>query len=336
MEGEVDEKLSNRVEMFQNRLKKQRDHLRKWAKRRGITAFRLYDRDIPEVPVVVDVYDNYLHVTERFSGADLSQGQEPGELCQIYADAAARTLGVPLERVFTKVKARQKGSTQYEKLAEAQTIIHIEESGLSFEVNLSDYHDTGLFLDHRISRELMASFAFDRRVLNLFGYTGSFGVYCAAAGARSVTNVDLSPTYTAWAERNMENNGFTASMFRSVQSECFDFLSQAKSKGDRYDLIIVDPPTFSNSKRTDRVLDTKRDHGELIRSATALLSKDGLLFFSSNAKGFKLDTKAVPREFAVLDLGPKTIPEDYKKRTPHKAYIIHRRGTQVKLPPLTK
>lgn len=323
-EEHLPEKWVEQQTIFMNRIKKRHAHLRKWAKRSGVQCFRIYDRDIPELPFTVDLYDKYLHITEilRFNEMD---DDEHDRWTNLMAFTAGRALGLPIEYIFVKYRRRQKKSEQYERISQEGTIHIVQEGGLQFEVNLSDYLDTGLFLDHRVTRQIVGDIALHARMLNLFSYTGSFSVYAAAGGAQSTLSIDLSNTYTAWAQRNLERNGFFGETHQCVAMDVFQFLHKAQKDGRQFDLIVLDPPTFSNSKKMDRVLDIQRDHPELIRKALAILAKNGIILFSNNFKKFKLAEKDLASSCTIKEITNQTIPEDFQKKRPHRSYIIQHR-----------
>lgn len=322
------EKTAAQAVMFANRLEKWHKHLGKWARRTSVSCYRLYDRDIPEVPLAVDLY------TEKETGArhlhialyerPYEKSEEAEELWMAaMREAAADVLSIPLENVHTKIRRRQRGEdAQYEKVASSGRRIHIDEGGSTFLVNLDDYLDTGLFLDHRPARLMVRSEAAGKRVLNLFCYTGAFSVHAAAGGAASVTSVDLSKTYLAWAADNLAINGFSGKL---VHADVKAFLASAKREGLRWDIIICDPPTFSNSKRAVESLDINRDWPELCRSCLALLSPGGVLYFSTNSRSLKFDPDLIGGAFArdgaqVEDLTEQSIPEDFRNRNIHRLW----------------
>ncbi len=311
--------------MLANRVKKRHQHLRKWAKREGVEAFRIYDKDIPEVPLQIDIYGKYLHIAELIKFKDKDEFQQE-KWTVLMAENAARALGIPEENVFIKTRRKQKGCNQYEKFARDGFTTVVHEGGLEFELNLTDYLDTGLFLDHRTTRSLVRDIAEGARMLNLFCYTGSFSVYAAHGGALSTTSVDMSNTYCAWAERNLERNGFpTGNLHRLVNANALEWLDQAVSRKDQYDLIVCDPPTFSNSKKMDGVLDIQKDHPRIIEQCVSLLSKRGILVFSNNFRRFKLYQDLLDKFALVDEITNKTIPEDFIKRKPHRCWIIQKR-----------
>lgn len=297
------------AQFFTNRLKRRIKTTGAWARKLGLEAFRIYFRDIPEVPLAVDRYGPYLHISE-FERPNTYEPDQREAWQELMTETAAATLGVPRERTFYKFRQQQKGREQYEKFATRSVETEIVENGLRFTVNLSDYLDTGLFLDHRNAREWVREHSLDRRVLNLFSYTATFSVYAAAGGAQETVSVDLSNTYCEWARENLRRNGFTEPFHRVVREDVFRFLREAVPR--QFHLIVLDPPTFSNSSRMDRLLDIQRDHTELIHLTRRLLLPGGVLFFSTNRRSFKLD----PNAFAGgswEETSDRTIPEDFQR-----------------------
>ncbi|HUX12488.1 MAG TPA: class I SAM-dependent methyltransferase [Spirochaetia bacterium] len=303
-------------------MKKRKKHLWKWARRNEITCFRLYNRDIPEVPLVIDYYEGYLHIAEYERPAPHTDEEHDVWRSRMLA-SAAHALTVPEERVFFKYREKQAGHSQYEKLAGDTVTLQVHEAGLQFRVNLSDYVDTGLFLDHRLTRGMVRDAAAGGHMLNLYSYTGSFSVYAAAGGAKSTVSVDLSQHYTTWAQENMRLNGFTGADHRFVREDVQAFLAAAIRRGDRFDLIVIDPPTFSNSKKMEGVLDIQRDHAELINSCARVLSSEGMILFSSNFKKLKFESDKIEAE-KIADITQLTIPEDFTGKRPHRAWLISR------------
>jgi 23S rRNA (cytosine1962-C5)-methyltransferase len=292
---------------FENRLAKNARHWMKWARRRQLEAFRIYDLDLPEYPFAVDWYQGRVHVMEYPRRSSLRDGSADASRAEVLG-AIEKVLEVPPERIFTKTHERQAwGRTQYEKLAAEQAVFTVQENGLKFEVNLSDYLDTGLFLDHRDTRARVRGEAKGKRVLNLFAYTGSFSVYAAAGGAKETTTVDLSNTYCDWAERNLRLNSFEPGAVHQVlRADVTRWLESARG---RWDLAVVDPPSFSSSKKMERTWDVQRDHRWLIETVGGLLAPGGTLYFSTNFLGFELDAELEPAE----ELTPRSIPEDFRR-----------------------
>jgi 23S rRNA (guanine2445-N2)-methyltransferase / 23S rRNA (guanine2069-N7)-methyltransferase len=324
--------LSAGATAVNNRITKNARHLRKRLVKEGIGCYRIYDADLPEYSAAIDVYtalpddkdafragqttgqqvgqrvgQTWLHVQEYAPPADIPEHTARDRLRDLVR-AASAALDVPRERIALKTRYRAKGGSKYGRLAERAEFLEVEEGGLRFRVNLFDYLDTGLFLDHRPLRAHIRELALGKRFLNLFSYTSTASVYAAAGGARSTTSVDLSSTYLEWASRNFALNGFTGSPHLLVQADTLAWLEHDRGE---YDLIFVDPPTFSNSKRTDD-FDVQRDHVRLLKLSVARLAHDGLLLFSNNARRFKLDRDALG-DCAVRDITASTIPFDFAR-----------------------
>lgn len=317
--------LGFHTEILANRLKKRAKHLAKWARNNDITCYRLYDRDIPEVPLVVDRYEGYLHVAEYHAPhKELPLPSE--EYAVAMADVAGRALGVPTASVFVKTRRKTGRGEQYGRFSDRDVAAVVGEGGLRFEVNLSGYLDTGLFLDHRptraLARDIVTEFRLVGRVrvLNLFSYTGSFTVYAASGGASETVSVDLSAPYCAWARRNLELNGFAPGSHRIENQDVFPYLADAARRRERFDLVVVDPPTFSNSKKMSRILDVQRDHGELLGACARILAADGVILFSTNRRDFRLAD--VPDRLAATDITASTIPPDFRNRRIHHCWLL--------------
>lgn len=304
------------MDAFKNRLRKNKKHFGKWARRRNIEAYRIYDKDIPNVPVIIECFGEAVIVWHfprfddgAFDGVDAIES------------AIVEVLGIDASQLFSKLRQKQQKKEQYERLSERSTERTVQENGLDFRVNLSDYLDIGLFLDQRTNREEIQHRSRGKRVLNLFAYTGSFSVYAAAGGATSTLTVDLSNTYLKWAESNMQLNSFEGENHQYLQADVFEFLRDAYAEDRAYDLILCDPPTFSNSKRMLGTLDVQRDHSGLINLALKLLRPEGQLFFSTNRRKFTLDREAL--EGVVLEeWSPKQIPDDFRDKKVHQAWIL--------------
>ncbi|MEI8229106.1 MAG: bifunctional 23S rRNA (guanine(2069)-N(7))-methyltransferase RlmK/23S rRNA (guanine(2445)-N(2))-methyltransferase RlmL [Planctomycetota bacterium] len=315
--------VDDQIGDFRRRLAKRFKHLSKWARRQGIEAFRVYDRDIPEVPLVIDFYAGWLHAAEY---------ERPHERTEIEHDvwldkmieAAGVELGVPPNQMFLKVRKRQRAGGQYEKVDQRQAVLAVKEGGLEFEVNLSDYLDTGLFLDHRQTRALVRAEAAGKRFLNLFCYTGSFSVYAAAGGAKETTSVDLSNTYLEWTRTNLSNNGFKdAGRQRIVRDEVREFLEHRANRGEPpFDLVVVDPPTFSRSAKSETPWDVERDHAELLELVAKNLSPGGVVYFSTNFRRFHLAEDQLSKIYTIREITRQTIPEDFRNERIHRAWRL--------------
>jgi len=323
------DRIAAQAEMLGNRLDKNLRHLSKWARRDGVECLRLYDADIPEVPLVVDRYADHAHVA-LYLGA---KPPPPGWM-QAMRDVIAATLGVPTGNVHIKDRAPQRTgdpSAQYQRLGEGGQRLTVREAGLSFLVNLDDYVDTGLFLDHRPMRAMVRAEAKDRRFLNLFAYTGAFTVYAAAGGARTTTTVDMSATYLGWAAENLALNGFNSgpgTRHALVREDALAWLEAPPDPSPEalWDLVVVDPPTFSNSKRMRGTWDVQRDHAWLLERVMARVSPGGVVYFSTNHRRFKPVPEAFAAAARVEELTHRSIPPDFRDKKIHRAWRLVRRG----------
>jgi 23S rRNA (guanine2445-N2)-methyltransferase / 23S rRNA (guanine2069-N7)-methyltransferase len=317
------EKRSDGAAMFANRLRKNHKTLQRWLNTDNIHAYRLYDADMPEYAVVVDVYEGaqrWVHVQEYQAPKHVAADKARFRLKEAMG-VIAEVLQVDESRLFFKVRKQQKGRAQYEKLGESKHFHEVEENGCRFLVNFQDYLDTGLFLDHRPIRKLIAAHAAGKDFLNLFAYTGTASVYAAKGGARSTTTVDMSNTYLDWAQRNMRRNGFAGKQHQFIQADCLQWLAQAPRQL-RFDLIFLDPPSFSTSKRMQQSFDVQRDHVAMIRQTLQHLRPGGLLIFSNNLRSFKLDSEALA-DLDVKDITRQTIPKDFARNPKiHQCFCI--------------
>ena len=316
--GGLQPKDHEQAELFRSRLLKRARHLRRWPARRDIHCFRLYERDIPEIPLVVDRYGDSLHIAqyERPSDRDLARDAAWLDLMK---KTAASALDIPIKRVHSKRRLKDQ---QYQRMDTQGKLMEVTECGLKFLVNLVDYVDTGLFLDHRSLRNKVRELSEGKDFLNLFAYTGSFSVYAAAGGAKSTTTVDLSSNYLEWAERNMQVNGFgDSAKHQFFPADTMSFLNEiARSPQQRFDLAVVDPPTFSNSKRTGvDDWDVQQDHVELLRRVRLVMRDGGTVFFSTNFRRFKLDEAAI-EGFSIREITTQTIPEDFRNKRIHRCW----------------
>jgi len=323
---EVRADWSNRpgAQMFANRLRKNLQRLDPWAERERIDCFRVYDADMPEYAFAIDLYGRaarHVYVQEYAPPKTVNQ-ESARERRREVLSVLPEVLAVPLAQVHSRVRKPQKGAEQYEKRESIAERHAVQEGGLKFWVNFRDYLDTGLFLDHRIVRDMLRSWAKDTDFLNLFCYTGSATVYAAAGGARSTTGVDLSNTYLDWAHENLLLNGFGGDNHELYRADCLAWLEEQESRGPRFDLIFLDPPTFSNSKRMEGVLDVQRDHVGMIRRSLKLLRPAGRLVFSTNYTRFKLDSSAL-EDLAIEDLSAATIPKDFERHARiHRCFTV--------------
>lgn len=304
---------------IQNRIEKNYRKLKPWSDRNHFEAFRLYDRDIPEFPYIIDLYKNYALVYDR-SDSFLDAGKNHLEPTTLAIQAV---LGDKITEIIFKKRVRQEGEQQYEKLSTIDREILIQENQFKYRVNLWDYLDTGLFLDHRPSRYKIFKASEGAKFLNLFCYTGSVSVAAALGGAQ-VTSVDLSKTYLDWAVRNFESNQIDLKNHTFIQADVLQFLEESTQVSpEKFDLIFLDPPTFSNSKRMLDVLDTQRDHAKLVRQCMQVLKPKGLLIFTTNKRKFKLEPE-LKIEFQITETTKNTIPVDFHDQQIHSSFEIRK------------
>lgn len=316
------------TEMFENRLKKNFKHLRKWARKKDISCYRVYDADIPQYSMAIDLYGDWVHVQE-YEAPKTVDSTKAFQRFNAALSVIATVLEVDPNHVVMKTRKVQSGSEQYEKQDSKKRFQYVYEHGLKFKVNLYDYLDTGLFLDHRITRELIYKYAKGRSFLNLFAYTGVVTVYAAAGGARSTTTVDMSNTYLEWAQENLKLNKLNTRQHQFARADCMQWIWDAKREGHSYQLIFLDPPTFSNSKKMSQTFDVQRDHADMIDVTMRLLEDEGMLIFSCNARRFKLDKEKLSKYF-IQDITSLTVPEDFKRKPLHKCWCI----SKVEKPPI--
>jgi 23S rRNA (cytosine1962-C5)-methyltransferase len=311
-----------RMIMFRNRLEKVFRHLGKQAKKQGVSCYRIYDHDLPEFPLCLEIYDDKLYVAEYKRRHGMTESEHDAWM-EKTLEVASGVLSISKENIFLKLRQRKPGRLgQYQRINSSQHEWVVEENGLKFIVNLSDYLDTGLFLDHRVTRQKVREQSNGKEVLNLFAYTGSFSVNAAAGGAKSIVTVDLSKTYLNWAERNMQLN-FPEKKFDSsfVHADVLQYLKSIPSSS--FDLVIMDPPTFSNSKRMDDFLDIQRDHVSLINDCLKALKPGGLLYFSTNLRKFQIDTPNINAS-QVKDITRATTPFDFEGKLFRYCYLIQK------------
>ena len=306
--------------MFRNRLQKNYRHLRKWARKNDIECYRVYDADIPQYAVAIDVYAGWVHVQEYRAPKTVDQNRAFQRINDVL-DVVADVLETSQDKVVLKVREKQSGTAQYQKQDDMKRRFSVHEGGLEFLVNLHDYLDTGLFLDHRDTRALIRRQAEGKSFLNLFAYTGSVTVYAAAGGALSTTTVDMSNTYLTWARHNMMANDFIGEQHHYIRDDCTQWIAGAIEQGLKYDLVFIDPPTFSNSKSMDTTLDIIRDHVALLGGCLALLEEDGQIIFSTNARGFRMSDEMA--ELCHLkEITSLTTTEDFRRRPLHRSWLL--------------
>ncbi|MGP1440034.1 MAG: class I SAM-dependent methyltransferase [Treponema sp.] len=328
----MEAKKEYQKKIFANRLIKQYKTLSKWARKNDIYCYRLYDKDIPEIPLLLELYTSnenipYLSVTLYKRPYDIDEDEEIAFLNE-FTELSASLLEVPLSNVSTKIREKQKGLSQYNKMSNSKKLSFITKEGKAFfYINISDYLDVGLFLDNRPLRMEVAKEAKDKSVLNLFCYTASFSIHAALGGARSVCSVDSSKTALLWAEENMRLNGINHSnSFVLKNEEVMTFLDDAIAKHKKWDIIVCDPPTFSNSKRWEGFFDVNRDYLNLCCKCIKLLENEGILYFSSNSKRIKFDEEALHKasnqSIFIKDISKNSIPLDFRNKKIHKAWKI--------------
>ena len=305
---------------FANRLQKNIKKIEKWAKQQGLDAYRLYDADLPEYNVAVDRYGDHIVVQEYAAPKNIDENKARQRLL----DAVTATLqvtGIETNKLILKVRQKQKGTNQYEKLANKGEYFYVNEYGAQLWVNLTDYLDTGLFLDHRLTRKMLGEMAKGKDFLNLFAYTGSATVHAALGGAKSTTTVDMSNTYLNWAEQNLILNDIEGKQHKLIQADCLQWLEKCDRQ---FDLIFVDPPTFSNSKRMEDSWDVQRDHIKLMRNLKRILRPNGTIVFSNNKRGFKMDFEALDElGLNAVEISAKTLPLDFERNKQiHNCWIV--------------
>jgi 23S rRNA (guanine2445-N2)-methyltransferase / 23S rRNA (guanine2069-N7)-methyltransferase len=315
--------LSAGAEMFANRIRKNKKRLSRWVKRENIECYRLYDADMPEYAVAVDVYADKLHVAEYRAPKDVDPEAAAKRLGEIEA-ALPIAMAISPENISYKTRQRQRGLSQYEKEDDRGELLSMVEGNAKLLVNLHDYLDTGLFLDHRPLRMRIARESKGRDFLNLFSYTGAATVQAALGGALTTTSVDLSNTYLSWLRKNLAHNGLGETENIRVKADCIQWLSEA---GRNYDLILLDPPSFSNSKSMEDSFDIQRDHAALLSSAMDTLRLDGVLYFSNNRRGFKLE-EGVVEQYQCEDISRETLDPDFERNPNiHSCWRITHRGS---------
>ncbi|NOH27647.1 bifunctional 23S rRNA (guanine(2069)-N(7))-methyltransferase RlmK/23S rRNA (guanine(2445)-N(2))-methyltransferase RlmL [Vibrio mediterranei] len=305
---------------FSNRLKKNIGKIGKWAKKEGLDCYRIYDADLPDYNVAVDVYQDYLVIQEYAAPKSIPEETAKRRLTDVIR-ASIKVSGVDTNNVVLKVREKKKGSSQYNKLATKSSKLHVNEYGAKLIVNLYDYLDTGLFLDHKVTRRKLGEMASNKDFLNLFAYTGSATVHAALGRAKSTTTVDMSNTYLEWAKENMKLNGQVGRQHQYIQADCLQWLEKANGS---YDLIFIDPPTFSNSKRMEQSFDVQRDHVTLMTNLKRLLREEGTIVFSNNKRHFKMDLKALEElGLKAENISDKTLPLDFaRNKHIHNCWVI--------------
>ena len=323
--------------MLADRLARRMKHLAKWARKQDITCFRLYERDIPEYPIVIDWFGDlgaedpsregdavaWFHERRRDEDLDEALAYRRAAEAEILSG-----LDITRSRLFTKYRGRQRSGhgerLQYEKLESRGEVKFVLEHGSRFEINLTDYLDVGLFLDHRPTRLAVRQRASGKRVLNLFAYTGAFSVHARAGGAARTTTIDMSRTYLEWYERNLGLNGMILDAdHQAIRADCLQWLEAGPQGEDRYDIVICDPPTFSNSKRMKAdSFAIDRDHPQLLDWISRFVAPGGEVFFSTNSRSFDLDMTKVPSGFGAHEISHRSVPEDFRNRRIHRCWRL--------------
>jgi 23S rRNA (cytosine1962-C5)-methyltransferase len=314
------------LEMFHNRLVKNKKELGKFAKRNNLDCYRIYDKDVPQVPVAIDCYSgNY--ILQYFRGPYDLDDQIMDARIQSIEKVILEVLKIQPSQLYTKLRERKKGNSQYNKLSQDHRTIFVNEGKAKFKIILSDYLDVGLFLDHRHLREKIFKSTNNQSLLNLFCYTGAFSIQAALGGSISTTSVDVSPTYIDWAKENLDLNGLDTKQNKLICADIFDWIEdELQNKNHaKYDRIVLDPPTFSNHKKKENVFDLQRDHTYIIMILMEnFLNKKGILYFSTNFRKFKLDEN-LEKHFQILDITKESIPNDFRDPKIHKCWQIQLR-----------
>ena len=305
---------------FANRLQKNIKKIEKWAKQQGLDAYRLYDADLPEYNLAVDRYADHIVVQEYAAPKNIDENKARQRLLDA-VNATLNVTGIETNKLILKVRQKQKGTNQYEKLANKGEYFYVNEYGAKLWVNLTDYLDTGLFLDHRLTRKMLGEMAQGKDFLNLFAYTGSATVHAALGKAKSTTTVDMSNTYLNWAEQNLLLNDIEGKQHKLIQADCLQWLEKCDRQ---FDLIFVDPPTFSNSKRMEDSWDVQRDHIKLMTNLKRILRPNGTVVFSNNKRGFKMDfAKLEELGLSAVEISHKTLPLDFERNKQiHNCWLV--------------
>lgn len=315
--------MNEKFIMFENRLQKVYKHFSKIATKLQISCFRVYDHDLPEFPFIIEIIEDVVHASEYKRRHNMTDEEHQTWLHECKQIIAKITQVTP-DFIYIKTRQRKEGKEgQYQKVAITKQEKIITENGLKFIINLTDYLDIGLFLDHRITRNMVKEIAKDKRVLNLFCYTGSFSVYAAHGGAAQVTSIDMSNTYINWAKRNMQYNKlFDKDKHEFIQADVLSYINDILPNS--YDIIICDPPTFSNSKRMSDSFDVQRDHVKLLNTLINICKEQGQIFFSNNFKGFKLDYEALKDTVSIKNITAQTTPFDFSGKLHRSCFLIQK------------
>lgn len=311
---------------LKNCIRKNYRHIRKFAKRTNTNAFRIYDHEIKEYPLAIDFYDGRFCI-HHFSYS--REDDEPSnELKEEIVEILNSIFNISEDKIFWRTRIKRKKIEQYEKVEEVNDFFTVLEYGIKFKINLTSYLDTGLFLDHRETRRMVSSISKGKRLLNLFAYTCSFSVHAAIGGSRSTKSVDMSNTYTSWGRDNFDLNSLPSMNNQIVRADCLKFLDDEILSGEKYDIIIIDPPTLSRSKKMDQMFDVQKDYISLISKSAKLLMKGGVIFFSTNSRKFKFDQTLFPN-LSVIDISSKTIPIDFHDKKIHYCFKIFQKDSTL-------
>jgi 23S rRNA G2069 N7-methylase RlmK/C1962 C5-methylase RlmI len=312
--------------MFKNRLNKNFQNLIKWAKRENITAFRIYEKDIPQYPFTLDYYDGSF-VIYFFEPTKYPESLEKSDNLKLneVVETIKELFQTPENDIFIKRRKKQKGVAQYEKISQHNATKIIFEGDLKFIVNLSDYLDCGLFLDHRKTRQFIKNKISNKSLLNLFSYTGSISVAAGMGNAKLITTVDMSNTYLNWAKENFKVNNIPIHSHEFIRADIMQIIPEMTQRQQKYDFIFLDPPSFSNSKKMKTIFDIQKDYIFLINSCEKLLNDNGCILFSNNLKTFKFDKDAFTKSFYIEDFTKKTIPLDFRNQKIHHAWLLKKR-----------
>lgn len=309
-----------------NCIRKNYRHVRKWAKRTATNCFRIYDREMHHYPLAIDFYAGRfcIHYFSRQRASD----EPPAELVEEITGILGKIFGAHSDAVYWRTRSKRKETRQYEKVGESKEFFTVLEYGVKFRVNLCDYLDTGLFFDHRETRQLVAAASKGKRLLNLFAYTCSFSVHAAVAGALLTKSIDMSNTYTAWGRENFILNSLPLQNNPIIRADCLKFLDEELRAGTQYDVIVIDPPTISRSKKMDQMFDVQVDYVFLITKALQLLSKDGVIFFSTNSRRFVFEEQLF-KACTILEITHKTLPLDFHDPHIHRCWKIAIKSQQT-------
>lgn len=310
----------SKLQMFQNRLLKVYKHKSKLARRQNVSCYRVYDHDLPEFPFSIELYGDKIYVAEYLRRHGMEDEEHDAWLHDCL-QIVGSVLSIDVEEIFIRERRRMnhRRQNQYEKIGLQKEFFTVEEAGLKFLINLTDYVDTGLFLDHRITRGMVREESEKKRVLNLFCYTGSFSVYAVAGNAASVTSVDLSKTYLGWAEDNFDANKMDKVKHSFVHADVKQYLKTLQPNS--FDLVIIDPPTFSNSKRMKDFLDIQRDHAEMLNDVLFTTTNGGIIYFSTNLSSFVLEEEDI-KASSIKDITKATTPFDFEGKLKRWCYKL--------------